>query len=108
MPGYSSTDEDPLFQKFRKSLCYRAEYLLLDTFEKTSQQIKQLREDKGLTQEDLATAMECSPRKVRSLEDELDSKHSLLILAKAADALGCRLDIIFTPIQEGEKDEPTT
>ena len=91
------TNVDAHFEEECKDLDFRAEYALLDLAEVIATQIKNIRENKGLSQKALADLLGTKQSQVSRLEDPFYGRYSLITLAKVADVLGAELKVQIEP-----------
>src|SRR5205823_13205204 len=71
-----------------------------------AQAIYDLRSGAKLTQAELANRVGTTPSVISRLEDADYEGHSLSMLRRVADALGMRVEIRFTPVEEGREPSP--
>ncbi|MBZ0184668.1 MAG: helix-turn-helix domain-containing protein, partial [Candidatus Obscuribacterales bacterium] len=79
------TNVEEHFEQMEESLEFRAEFALLELAESIAKQIKEARESRGLSQNDLAKAMQTKQSQISRLEDPEYARYTLLTLAKLAD-----------------------
>lgn len=94
------TNVEEHFEQMEESLEFRAEFALLELAESIAKQIKEARESRGLSQNDLAKAMQTKQSQISRLEDPEYARYTLLTLAKLADVLNCELNVSLNPNAE--------
>ena len=85
---------------------YREAYMLASIEQGVAWKIRINREDRGLSQADLANLIGSKPSSISRMEDPEYGKHSLSTLIKLANAFKCALSVKFIPYSKlVEEDE---
>ncbi|MBU6455240.1 MAG: helix-turn-helix transcriptional regulator [Cyanobacteria bacterium REEB67] len=90
-------DPEKYRQEKMKSPAFRVERILARNAIKLADRICTIREEKRISQQDLAQALGTKQSQISRFESSYYTGFSLRSLAKIADALGCDLDVELSP-----------